>query len=105
MGVTDLGGADGMVFVWSSPTESSFFMFRTPTPLSIAWFSPEGSHVGSADMEPCLDESSSGCERYRPDVAYIAAVEVFQGDLGALGIGPGSTIRLFPDTESPTCTP
>ncbi len=55
MGVTDLGDAAGMVFEFDEPIVGSFYMFQTPTPLSIAWFAPGGDHVGSADMAPCLD--------------------------------------------------
>ncbi len=55
MGVTDLGDAAGMVFKFDEPIVGSFYMFQTPTPLSIAWFAPGGDHVGSADMAPCLD--------------------------------------------------
>ncbi len=42
MGVTDLGEAAGMVFRFDEPIDGSFYMFQTPTPLSIAWFAPDG---------------------------------------------------------------
>lgn len=95
MGVTDLGGPVGMAFVYDVPRDGAFFMFNTPTPLSIAWFSPSGEHVAQADMEPCLVEDSSICERYRPGATYTVAIEMFEGQLGQVGIGPGSSIELL----------
>lgn len=103
MGVTDLAGAAGMVFVFGGPVVESFYMYRTPTPLSIAWFDETGSYVSSADMVPCLDVPPEECPRYAADRAYTTAVEVPAGGLDALGIGPGATIELSPDTGSTTC--
>ncbi len=95
MGVTDLGDAVGMAFRWDEPRTGNFFMFQTPTPLSIAWFDASGTHVGQADMEPCLVEDSTVCERYTADSPYVLAVEMFGGQLDAVGIGPGSTVELL----------
>ena len=94
MGVTDLAGPVGMAFVWDEPTESRFFMFETPTPLSIAWFGADGSHVGQADMAPCLVTDSSQCDRYTASAPFVIAIEMLQGELAAIGIGPGSTVEL-----------
>jgi uncharacterized membrane protein (UPF0127 family) len=95
MDVTDLGDGVGMAFGWEQPRDGNFFMFQTPTPLSIAWFDAAGSHVGQADMEPCLLESSAQCERYTADSPYVLAVEMFSGQLDAIGIGPGSSVVLL----------
>ncbi len=95
MGVTDLGAAVGMAFRWEQPREGNFFMFQTPTPLSIAWFDANGEHVGQADMEPCLVDDSAVCERYGADAPYTVAIEMFGGQLGAVGLGPGSTVELL----------
>lgn len=95
MGVTDLGDAVGMAFVWDEPTSRNFFMFQTPAPLSIAWFDDSGAHVGQAEMEPCLVENSATCTRYTADSPYVLAVEMFDGQLDAIGIGPGSSIELL----------
>ncbi len=94
MGVTDLGDAVGMAFRWEQPAASRFFMFQTPTPLSIAWFSASGAHVGQADMDPCLVDDSSTCERYEADDPYTIAIEMFGGQLDTVGIGPGATVVL-----------
>jgi uncharacterized protein len=38
----DLGPDQGMLFVYRDPTAMSFWMRRTPLPLDIGYFSPEG---------------------------------------------------------------
>ena len=92
MEVTDLGGYQGMVFVWDADTSGGFWMRNTPTPLSIAWFDADGEFVSSADMEPC-SATAPDCPVYPAGGAYRFAVEVFQGDLDDLGVGPGSRLR------------
>ena len=95
MGVTDLGDAVGMAFAYDAPTERRFFMFDTPTPLSIAWFAADGSFVSQADMAPCLVDDASICERYTAAAPYTLAIEMFQSQLDVIGIGPGSTVDLL----------
>ncbi len=101
MGVTDLGDAVGMVFRFEEPIAGSFYMFQTPAPLSIAWFDPD--HVGSADMAPCLDTPAGDCPLYSPGAAYDLALEVFEGGLDELGVGPGSRLELIDGTEAEVC--
>jgi uncharacterized membrane protein (UPF0127 family) len=103
MGVTDLGDGVGMVFSFDEPLVGSFYMFQTPTPLSIAWFGDDGGLVGSADMAPCLDTPAGECPLYSPGVAYDLALEVFDGGLDDLGIGPGSRLELVDGTEAERC--
>jgi hypothetical protein len=103
MGVTDLGDAVGMAFLFEAATAGSFYMFQTPSPLSIAWFSPDGDHVGSADMEPCLDTPAGECPLYSPDASYDLAIEVFDGGLEPLGLGPGSRVELIEGSEADRC--
>jgi uncharacterized membrane protein (UPF0127 family) len=101
MGVTDLGDRVGMVFRFDEPTDGPFYMFQTPTPLSIAWF--DGALVGSTDMAPCLDLPAGDCPRYSPGVEYDLALEVFEGGLADLGVGPGSQLELMDGTEADGC--
>ncbi len=103
MGVTDLGAAEAMVFRFDEPVTNSFFMLNTPTPLSIAWFAPSGEYAASTDMEPCLEVPDGGCPLYSPGVQYELALEVFQGDLGDLGVGPGARLELVDGTEADRC--
>lgn len=94
MEVTDpeLGGYDGMVFAYPSPVDGAFFMRNTPMPLSIAYFDAEGAFVSATDMAPCDDVST--CPTYPADDVFQFAVEVPEGELGGVKIGPGSTIEL-----------
>jgi uncharacterized membrane protein (UPF0127 family) len=96
MEVTDLGGYQGMVFVWDADASGGFWMRNTPTPLSIAWFDADGDFVSSADMEPC-SATAPDCPIYPAGGSYRFAVEVFQGDLERLGVGPGSRLALGGD--------
>lgn len=90
MGRQDLAGFDGMLFRFDADTSGSFWMRNVPVGLSIAWFDAEGRFVSAADMASCPDQDS--CPHYPPAGPYRMALEVLQGGLGALGVGPGSTI-------------
>jgi uncharacterized membrane protein (UPF0127 family) len=104
MGVTDLGDAAGMAFVFDPATTGSFYMFQTPAPLSIAWFGEDGAWVGAADMEPCLDATAARCALYSPGGApYTVGVETFAGGLEPLLMVAGSTIELIEGTEALEC--
>lgn len=103
MGVTDLGDAVGMVFAWDEPVTNRFVMIETPTPLSIAWFDATGAYVSESDMEPCLDADPSTCARYSAAAPYVLAIEMFQGELDVIGIGPGSRLELSTGDEAPVC--
>ena len=99
MGVTDLGGADGMVFRWDEPTAGNFWMRDTPMPLSIAFFAADGSFVSAADMEPCLHRRPTPSAPATPPPApYQYAVEVAAGGLGR----PCSMGARQPPRGSPT---
>jgi len=98
MEVTDLQGYSGMAFVYEEDVQNGFYMRNTPTPLSIAWIAADGEVVAITDMAPCEDRD--GCPTYAPDGPYRYALEVFQGDLPALGITEGSKV-----TVGGTCAP
>ena len=111
MEVTDLGDADGMLFVFESEGLHRFYMWQTPMPLDIAFFAADGTFVASAAMEPCLEPSAASCERYAPDEPFLLALEVPAGTLDDLGVGPGanspatepSDARLSPMQHRATC--
>jgi uncharacterized membrane protein (UPF0127 family) len=86
----DLGGYDGMLFRFSSDTDTGFWMKDTPLPLSIAFFDAAGQFVSTADMAPCIHQPS--CPSYAPDRPYRYALEVPQGALPRLAIGPGTRL-------------
>ena len=94
MEVDSLGGYDGMLFSFDGESFGSFYMLQTRIPLSIAFIAADGSFVSSADMEPCPDDDDDPpCPRYAPEAPYLMALEVPQGGLDELGIGPGATVR------------
>jgi uncharacterized membrane protein (UPF0127 family) len=100
MDQVDLGGYDGMVFRFEAPIEGQFFMYRTPLPLSIAFFDADGAYVAERDMAPCPAEDASDCPTYAAGAPYLHALEVPRGTLGHLGIGPGARLS-FPGGPCP----
>ncbi len=96
MGATELGAADGMLFVFDTEAEWRFYMWHTVMPLSIAYFDAGGAFVGSDEMAPCTASSGAACERYSPDAPYRYAIELPAGDVARLGIGTGDRIEVLP---------
>ena len=96
MDVDSLGGYDGMLFRFDSPTKAQFYMFQTRLPLSIAFFADGGKFVSSADMPPCTASRPGDCPLYDATASYVDALEVPMGGLAALGVGPGSSIATGP---------
>ncbi|HEX3622993.1 MAG TPA: DUF192 domain-containing protein [Acidimicrobiales bacterium] len=90
MNRTDIGGYDGMLFRFQSDTTVSFYMKDTPLPLSIAFFDGSGQFVSTTDMPPCVDRPS--CPLYNAARPYRYALEVPEGALPRLGIGPGTRL-------------
>ena len=86
----DIGGYDGMLFRFGSDTTTSFWMKDTPLPLSIAFFDGTGRFVSTTDMAPCIHQP--GCPTYSAAGPYRWALEVPQGALPRLGIGPGTRL-------------
>lgn len=93
MGQHSLDGFAGMVFTWPAASTARFYMKDTPLPLSIAWFDGKGRFVGSANLPPCPARVTT-CPTYGPKAPYQIALEVPEGGLAGLGIGPGSVMHL-----------
>jgi uncharacterized protein len=98
MWVTDLGGRDGMVFVYDEDRSTSFTMRNTVLPLSIAFFDASGAFMDAFDMEPCAGEP---CPGYPTPVGFRLAVEVPAGDLDRWGITAGARAALRPRCDTP----
>jgi uncharacterized membrane protein (UPF0127 family) len=104
----DLGGYDGMVFVFDADVSSGFWMRNTRLPLSIAYFDADGALVSQADMAPCSDEEPT-CPSYPAEGPFRYAVEVPQGrleDIGVVGVdgadpGPGDAVIQLTGTPCP----
>jgi uncharacterized membrane protein (UPF0127 family) len=93
--VSDLGEPIGMAFTYDTPVGSSYHMYNTEMPLSIAWFGEDNGFVGATDMVPCEEDDISNCARYSPGAGYALAVEVASGDLPTYGLVPGSAAELL----------
>jgi hypothetical protein len=89
MGVTDLGGYDGMLFRFPTDTTSGFWMKDTPMPLTIAYYDASGAFVSSADMAPCPDDD---CPVHEPAGPFRSAVEVPSDRFAELGIAEGTVL-------------
>ncbi len=84
MGVTDLGGLDGMLFVFEESTDGGFWMKDTLIALDIALFEAGGVFVDGFTMEPC---TADPCRVYHPTGTYRYAVETPAGGLAFVGEG------------------
>ena len=92
MGVTDLGAAVGMLFVFDAEGLPQFYMWQTPMPLDIAFFAADGTFVDSASMEPCLQPPSDACTRYASAEPYLLALELPSGGLTELDLAAGASL-------------
>jgi len=95
MNVTDLGPADGMLFVFDATADWRFYMWQTVMPLSVAWFAEDGTFVGAADMLPCTSDDESGCARYSPGTPYRFAVELPAGGAARLALDEGDRMTVL----------
>jgi uncharacterized membrane protein (UPF0127 family) len=91
MGRTSLAPDDGMAFLWSSSSTSSFWMKDTLMPLSIAFWDSAGNVVAIDEMTPC---TSDPCETYGAPVAYVGAVEANARWFDEHGVRVGDHIKL-----------
>lgn len=92
MGVLDLQGYVGMMFLFEDDVETSFWMKDTPLPLSIAYLTASGAVVSIADMEPCLN--SDECPSYPAAGPFRMVLEVPRGNLSLLGVAADSVVNL-----------
>jgi uncharacterized membrane protein (UPF0127 family) len=90
---TSLHRYAGMIFQFSQPTSQAFYMKDTVIPLSIAWFDASGTFVAEANMKPC-PPTTVFCSTYEAGPKFQLAIEVPEGKLTSLGIGPGSILHL-----------
>ncbi|MEZ5256667.1 MAG: DUF192 domain-containing protein [Ilumatobacteraceae bacterium] len=98
MGVTSLGGYDGMAFRYADPVLSRFWMKDTLIPLDIAFYArQEGdglTRLARFEMEPCAAES---CPTTGPDEPFVLAVETERGRAEALGFTSTARLELIGD--------
>ncbi len=95
MGVTELVGVDGMLFVFvegtfTDPVEQldpfgvvGFYMLNTLIPLDIWYFDHEGKLVDMLTMEPCEQEP---CRTYFASDPFHYALETEVGRIDPTGV-------------------
>lgn len=87
MGVTDLEGAAGMVFVFEAPSQGGFWMKDTLIPLDVAYYDESGSFLAADAMQPCAE--GTDCPVYAGATDYTLAIEVPAGLAAVYGMEPG----------------
>lgn len=90
MGVSELGGLRGMLFLFPADLTAAFWMKDTVLALDVAFFAADGSLVDLLEMTPC---EADPCPLYRPSGSYRYALEVPAGgfaDVEDLRLEPGS---------------
>jgi uncharacterized membrane protein (UPF0127 family) len=87
-GTADLGPYAGMLFVQPGENDVSFTMSGVRTPLDVAWFAADGSHVGGTRMAPCPNGDAKQCPVYRSDRPYRYALETPAGAPGPQRLTP-----------------
>jgi uncharacterized membrane protein (UPF0127 family) len=90
MGRKDLGGYDAMVFRFAADTTVPFYNKDVPISLSLAWFDGAGVFVGAGELALCRAK----CPLVQPPQSepFRYVIEVPNGGLHHLGIGPGSVL-------------
>ena len=95
MGRTSLGANEGMVFTFGDvadgPVTATFWMKDTLIPLSIAFWSADGTILAIRDMEPCRTDT---CSTYGSPSPYVGALEVNRGFFEEHGIREGDRIDV-----------
>ena len=95
MSRTNLGADEGMVFVFPTPRQVTFWMKDTPAPLSIAYVGPSGRIFEIHDLKP-FDETPIPSA----SSAVVYAIEVPQGWFTQHGVLAGSTVGGLPAASS-----
>ena len=94
MGVDDLAGNDGMVFVFDGEQDGSFWMKDTLIPLSIAFWGDDGRLLDILEMEPC---TADPCPTYSARAPYTHALEMNAHWFEDRGIEIGDRVELTID--------
>ena len=93
-----------MLFRFGESTTVSFRMRDTRLPLSVAFFAANGTFVSLGHMVPCMTGPDVGlCRGYSAESGYADAVEVAEGKLLDLLIGPGFRLDIL-DEPCPSVT-
>jgi len=88
MGVMPLGANSGMLFSYADTSTEGYWMYNTPTALSIAYIDSTKQVINIDDMAP---ETQTGHYATRP---YRYALEVNQGWFTTHGVVPGTVVSF-----------
>jgi hypothetical protein len=91
MGVKKLRDDQGMVFLFPSLVQASFYMKDTLIPLDIAFWDHSMNVTDILQMEPC---NAGPCRLYTPANYYHGSIEVNKGLLERAGIKTGATVKV-----------
>lgn len=80
---------EGMLFIYSQPVRSEFWMKDTLIPLSIAFIDGEGRILDIQEMVP-----DDGSRRYRCPLPYRYALEMNRGWFKKNGVRVGEKVNL-----------
>ena len=94
MGVTDLPENHGMAFMWTSPTDATFWMKDTLIPLSIAFVGQDGKVITILEMTPC---TADPCTTYAADAPYTMAIEADANWFEDHGVAVGDEATYMPE--------
>ncbi len=85
---------DGLLFVFPSERERTFWMKDTYIPLDIVFIAGNGTvrRVAAADPEPGVPPEESTRYHSGGPVRYV--LELPQGEAGRLGIAAGTTVTV-----------
>jgi len=90
MGRRNLAGYDAMLFRFPADTTIAFYNKGVPIPISIAWFDGSGVYLAQHDLPIC----DQVCPTVSPAAKFRYALEVTNGGLHRLGVGPGSVLLV-----------
>ena len=95
-----LADNSGMLFVFTAPRSSGFWMFNTYVPLEILYVRANGDVLSTRQMTPCTRDADSDADwrgrcsaeaaGYLPGGEYLTALELTAGWLESQGFDPDS---------------
>jgi uncharacterized membrane protein (UPF0127 family) len=92
MNRTSLENGTGMIFVWNSSAERSFWMKNTYIPLDMIFIDSDGKVLNVEEAEPQPKASESELEIYRSEGEAMYVVETVQGFSARNNISRGSEV-------------
>jgi uncharacterized membrane protein (UPF0127 family) len=82
MEIADLGDFDGMLFAWTEPITTGFFMKDTLIALDLFFFDEQGVLIDQTTLEPCRAEP---CPVFVADGLFRWVLEAPAGSIQATG--------------------